>query len=55
MFNSKLGGISGTQDRIPIWSSAYALGNSSLTETSSGTLNGSQTVVTTITGTLALT
>ena len=36
-FNSKLGGISGTQDKIPIWTSSSDLGNSSLTETSGGT------------------
>jgi len=36
-FNSKLGGISGTQYKIPIWSTTAALGNSSLTETGGGT------------------
>ena len=36
-FNSKLGGISGTQYKIPIWSTTSALGNSSLTETAGGT------------------
>ena len=36
-FNNKLGGISGTQYKIPIWSTTAALGNSSLTETGGGT------------------
>ena len=36
-FNDKLGGISGTQYKIPIWSTTSALGNSSLTETGGGT------------------
>lgn len=36
-FNDKLGGISGTQYKIPIWSTTSALGNSSLTETAGGT------------------
>jgi len=36
-FNNKLGGISGTQYKIPIWSTSAALGNSSLTETGGGT------------------
>ena len=36
-FNNKLGGISGTQYKIPIWSTTSALGNSSLTETGGGT------------------
>ncbi len=37
LFNSKLGGLSGTTDKIPIWTSGAALGNSSLEETSGGT------------------
>ena len=37
VFNSKLGGLSGTTDKIPIWTSGAALGNSSLEETSGGT------------------
>ena len=36
-FNNKLGGISGVQYKIPIWSTTAALGNSSLTETGGGT------------------
>ena len=36
-FNDKLGGIAGTQYKIPIWSTTSALGNSSLTETGGGT------------------
>ena len=36
-FNDKLGGISGTQYKIPVWSTTSALGNSSLTETGGGT------------------
>ena len=36
-FNNKLGGISGTQYSIPIWSTTAALGNSSLAEPGGGT------------------
>ena len=36
-FNNKLGGISGVQYKLPIWSTNAALGNSSLTETGGGT------------------
>ena len=36
-FNNKLGGISGTQYSIPIWTTTSALGNSSLAEPGGGT------------------
>ena len=36
-FNNKLGGISGTQYSIPIWSTTAALGNSSIAEPGGGT------------------
>ena len=36
-FNNKLGGISGVQYSIPIWSTTSALGNSSLAEPGGGT------------------
>jgi hypothetical protein len=37
IFNSKLGGLAGSTDKIPIWTSTSTLGNSSFEETSGGT------------------
>ena len=63
-FNNKLGGISGVQYSIPIWSTTSALGNSSLAEPGGGTTITVGKILTPladatydlgITGTLALT